>query len=129
MINWLRRIFSQPPRHLVMLHNVALMNFTYTPQPREWLGKGLRPLVVSNPYKPFIGDCDDYAATLAYQRLEATYAEIDGGKHAVCICDGWVLDNLKARPYRREGLIITREFSLYDAVKVKANGYKLIKKG
>ena len=101
MIKLLRKWFPQPPQLLAHTHRTVLARFTYVEQPNEWaLGKVLK--VHGLISRKFSGDCDDFAATMA-NLTGGEYAEVrlfDGRRHAVCIYQGWVSDNMNPHPYR-----------------------------
>jgi hypothetical protein len=97
-MNWLKRFFSQPPSGMSSAHNLALLNFTYVKQP----GEG-RVYDAHDIRKPFRGDCDDFAVSMALALMgDASYIEFylpSGEYHAACLYKGWVSDNLRRAPY------------------------------
>jgi hypothetical protein len=124
-MSWLLRIFKRPPVALQASHNNVKARFTYIDQTGEWKNeKTLTATLIG----PIVGDCDDWAASVAYLS-GGEYAQVtlpDGGRHAVCIFGGWVSDNMVAQPYQRKCAkwVLRQNFKL-GSVQMKALGYKL----
>jgi hypothetical protein len=99
MISFIRRLFEQPPAELVRAHALAVKNFIYIDQSGE--GQVYKAHDIT---KPFQGDCDDWACSLALAlKGDAHYIEFYlpfNRYHAVCTYKGWVSDNTRKGPYR-----------------------------
>lgn len=120
MFNWLKRLFEQPPKELVVAHNTVWSKFTYVTQDGEWASERVLKVHTGGPFK---GDCDDWAATMASLLEGAQYAEVYGGAHAVCLYKGWVSDCQRKSVYKQpKSMKAIRAFELKDA---KKNRYKV----
>lgn len=130
--NWFIQLLQQPPRELVDVHNETYVRFMYANQPNEWANAKSKILTVHTDGL-FEGDCDDFAATVAYlmpQNSEhvAKYTELTVpgyGMHAVCIYGDWVSDNLRPFVYHKRELKKAKIHRSFDIREHSKNGYKL----
>jgi hypothetical protein len=132
----LRAALRQPPAELAELHTRTLALFIYQKQPNEWAKGQPKELYVWPLGKAFMGDCDDFAATMAHALgPEASFVVLSRGsnreQHAVCFYKGWVSDNEVKQPYpiaNVDGMVI-QQVNVHRLMAVKAMGYQIKKKG
>ena len=113
---------------LDLWHKLAYSNFTWRDE-----SKKKEQFLYHDIYRPFTGDCDDFAASVVMMYGQgAEYVTIElprefdaNGKpltHAVCRVGKWISDNRYPKPYKDGALNIVR---VKDYVYVK----KMAKKG
>ncbi len=98
MFKSIRKLLGLPPRQLSTTWRAVYKNFQYISQPKEKYS-----FLTHDITKPWSGDCDDFAATLAmelpFHSLFAYSQQIPSGTAHVgvlCLIDGelWYADNL-----------------------------------